>query len=254
MTTIEESANPTVSTTRFGDTLVNSNGTHLLPKEIDDIDLTTKNCIFIGYEDKDLQNLRDVELLYNSKKYGNLFATKTTKNIHPMLEDDYMLGSCMVVFVEHKNETYVILVQVKGRSYVMNPAGHRKWDESYEDCAKRETKEETGLDIIQSNPLAELTFSTGFGGLKWTGKTVAFYGYAKCPEEWNLNQDELNKIPSDDDDVDFLLACNINKLDQSGLDGHHLQLVQVASRQMQSDKMTKPPYLDSLKWICEQTT
>lgn len=82
-----------------------------------------------------------------------------------------------VVFLKDK---FVVLVQVKGRSYLMNPAGHRYYGESFLDCVIRNTKEETELKIKTPSLLSQWTYNYGFGGLSWVGKTVGYYGEADC--------------------------------------------------------------------------
>lgn len=245
---------------KFGDILVESNKTNKLP---DNFTVNQeKKTIFKDYTTAP----EGTELLCESETYGVLYATKATMDVHPFIDEhDYMTGGCMVVFVEKNNKLYVTLVKVKGRPYIMNPAGHRNIGESYEKCAIRETKEETNIDIPIENvkPLATWTFNTGFGGLKWIGKTKAFYGITKCPNGFNFDTgteptiDELPKtyFMDKNDEVDYLMFIEINKFKQlrdSGelnainLNGHHLGLINEAIHRIENT--TTYSYLKSFNF------
>jgi len=238
----------TYETNKFEDTLVESNGSNALPRDL--VITPGMKCIFKGYADPP----PGAAFLCDSQKYGTLYATPATQKVHPMIENDALLGGCAVVFVrkeqkenEQEGKLYVVLVQVKGRPYLMNPAGHRDFGETFCECAVRETKEETGLVIENLQPLAEWEFETWFGGLKWNALFKAFYATCKCPEEWELKE-PVNRIDfvDDQDEVDYLLVVDVKHLDKSGLTGHHLGLVKEAMEQMGRPLY---PYLNSFKFI-----
>jgi len=195
-------------------------------------------CIFKGFNDPPDHS----EFLCDSVRHGRLYATSATMKVHPLIENDVMLGGCAVVFVRKKSQTYVVLVQVKGRHYLMNPAGHRNPGETYRECAVRETKEETGLVIENLHPLAIWEFKSGYGGLQWDARTMAFYATCDCPEDWELGE-SVNRIDIIDDEVDYLLVVDVKSLDRTELGGHHLNLVNEACR-----RLNPLPYLDSFRF------
>ena len=203
---------------------------------------TNENTVCVGYTNAPA----GTRFLCDSEKYGRLFASDATINNHPMIEDDMLVGACCCAFITNQGFTFVVLVQKKEQSSVANPTSYRNGGESYEDCARRKTKDVTGLDVTTLQPLAEFKCDSRVWGLEWKTKTVAFYGVAECPDDWDLNE-KVNRIEFTDDneEIDFLWVINVGALDCNiGLGSHDFYLIQEAVRRLHPAK-----YLTSFKYL-----
>ena len=222
----------------YGDWVVDSNGTNKLPKGFEFEQ--TDHVIFKGYTEQP----KDTQLLYESKKYGTLYCTEMTLNTYPRIVDDTISGALCVTFVEKNGTIFVVLVQVKGRTYLTSAQGNCDSGESLKDAAIRETCEETGLNVENLKVLAKAGMAKGgyYGGLRWNPVVSPgyFYGTAKCPDEWNL-VDTVNKIDFEDTEIEYLLVVDINSINElekvkhnskhkTPLNGHHLILIEEAIR------------------------
>jgi hypothetical protein len=104
---------PTIEQTKFGDVIIHSNSTNILPKGFD----VTQKAILKGY----IEQPKNTYLLENSKD-GPIYATKTMMDVHPHLIEGVITGAGLVQFVCIGGVMFLVLVQVKGRPYIMNPA------------------------------------------------------------------------------------------------------------------------------------
>ena len=126
--------------------------------------------------------------------------------------------------VEQDDRVFAVFVQVKGRSYLMNPAGHCDRGETLEECAVRETLEETGLSIElmsvdgESSVVADWTFKQWFGGVRWKSRTTAFYGKAECPADWDLSEN-VNRVESSNDGTAYLVVVDVRHRAESPIGG-----------------------------------
>lgn len=140
-------------------------------------DMENDCAIFKGYS----KPIKNSYFLCNSTKYGILYATKKMVDIFPSLENEQLCAANMVIFI---NKKYVILVQLH-ESQLFNPGGSKMPDETFKECAIREAKEETGLDVNNVKCFARWSVDyMEFGGLLWNKKSIGFYGEATLPENW----------------------------------------------------------------------
>jgi 8-oxo-dGTP pyrophosphatase MutT (NUDIX family) len=220
----------------YGDWLVYSNGTNKLPKGFEFEQ--TDHVIFKGYT----KQPKNTQLLYESKKHGTLYCTETSLNTYPGIVNDTISGALCVTFVEKNGKRFVVLEQVKGRTYLTSPQGNCDSGELLKDTAIRETFEETGLIVENLKVLARAGMKKGgfYGGLRWNPVVSPgyFYGIAKCPDEWNLD-DKVNKINFENNEIEYLLVVDINSINElekvqhnskheTLLNGHHLVLIEEA--------------------------
>jgi ADP-ribose pyrophosphatase YjhB (NUDIX family) len=224
-----------VTTNKYGDTLVESNGSSFdLPVDPE------KKYIFKGFDTAP----EGSSLMYNSDKFGPLFATKVAIKNHPRVENDIVLGGTTVVFISN----FTVLVKAKGRSFLTNPGGGAEWGETLRDSAVRETLEETGLIIKDPIPFAEWGFRRKFGGLEWENISVGFYTTTDKPDKWNLSK-KINRIDIDDEEIEYLIVADLDSLQElKDLTGLHLDLINLAKM-----KSRIHPYLTSFKTISENT-
>ena len=222
----------------YGDWLVYSNRTNKLPKNFKFTQ--SDHVIFVGYT----KQPKDTQLLYESKKYGTLYCTDITLSTYPCIINDTISGALCVTFVEKNGKRFVVLEQVKGRANLTSPQGNCDSGESLKETAIRETFEETGLIVENLKVLARAGMKKGgvYGGLRWNPVVSPgyFYGIAKCPDEWNLD-DKVNKIDFENNEIKHLLVVDINSINElekvqhnskheTPLNGHHLVLIEEAIR------------------------
>lgn len=183
--------------------------------------------IFQGYSEAFLKSdefLKPALFLTDSKRYGKIYVSPTMLKCHPVIHNDTLLGSSMVVFVTQGVKTFVVLIQPVGVPFLMNPSGHRLFNETSSACAVRKVKAKTGLKIGRTRRLANWTFDTRFGGLKWKGRTQAYHCQTECPSYWNLDQD-INKFASPAASVEQIVVIDMEMFSsthiQPTINQHH---------------------------------
>lgn len=233
----------TIIKNEYGDTIVTSNGTNNLP---DGFDLKQDKIIILkGYTIKP----SDSVFLCNSNKYGELYCSEFTKKNFPKVKDGNIYGGCCVTFIEKNDKLFTVLVKAHDHAHITNPCGMTDFGETPKQSAARECLEETGLVVENLQPLGFWTFNCKYGGLNWLSRTTSFYGYAKCPENWNLDND-INKINFSDtnNEIDYILIVDVNSLDKIDFNGHHCQLVKEAvDRKNKKNILNKKIYFKYLK-------
>lgn len=242
----------TVTANNFNDILVTSNGSNVLPTGFEWNNM--QKVLFIGYLKPPCGSIK----LCDSAMYGTIYCSNKMHECHPNVINNIVHGGCCVTFINSNDRVFVVLVQVNGRKYIMNPAGYSSMNEPVIETVIREVKEETGLKInIETiKQLATWEYNIKYAGLKWNAKTVGFSGTAPCPTKWNL-QDSVNRINYTDKDgeVDYLLVVDIESgLEKSGLVGLHLLLVNEAINRYKLNEsriidVPEMPYLTSFKFF-----
>ena len=75
----------------------------------------------------------------------------------------YVLKAGTIVFSSASPEKILVLYQQKHRDFSF-PKGHMEQGETLEQCAVRETKEETGLDVILQDKICETEYHNNTDG------------------------------------------------------------------------------------------
>ena len=76
---------------------------------------------------------------------------------------EYVLKAGTVVFSSKEPEKILVLYQEKYHDFSF-PKGHLEHGESLEQCAVRETKEETGLDVVLQDKICETEYQNNTDG------------------------------------------------------------------------------------------
>lgn len=190
-----------VQKSKYGDFVITSNGFDVVPRFKD-----TDRIIFKGYKSAPNRSV----FLCNSETHGTLYATQPMHDIFPMVENDEICSAAVVILIDKR---YTVLVKLHKRPDLFNPSGGRKSEEIYKECAVREAKEETGLDIFNLKKLAKWKRDTDFGGLQWKGCNVAFMAEARMPSHWQLNwQLGFTVILIDNPEVEKLYVLDLKKI------------------------------------------
>jgi len=91
-----------------------------------------------------------------------------------------VLKAGTVVFSNKEPEKILVLYQKKHHDFSF-PKGHVEQGETLEQCAIRETKEETGLDVVLQRKLCETEYQNNTDGLV----KLTFF-VAKCLDDENI--------------------------------------------------------------------
>jgi 8-oxo-dGTP pyrophosphatase MutT (NUDIX family) len=173
----------------YGNILVNFNqNDQNIPKELLDNSKTDTNFLCVlGWQNTTMPPSIAPFLLhtfsYNgSHLYGNAFAFQN----FPRVDQRYLYSACVCLFLESsKGDLYLVVVQGKDKKYSMQPAGYVQRDETLETAAKRETFEETGIEIKQNlKKLAHWTHPSKFACMDWVTFMQCFYVVEKMSIKW----------------------------------------------------------------------
>ena len=224
---------PTFEKNAYGDYLVKSNGTNEIPENFDS---KNKKVIYLGYTSCP----SSAKFLYDSVKYGPLYASEKTISVHPYITRvmninneliDQLNGACCVILLKQQECLFSVLVKAKNKKYITNPVGFSEWGESFQQTAIRETLEETELHINNISEIAKWKFKGGFGGLSWDlCLTTGFYTIIDCPDAFDLSLD-INKInlKNDNSEIEYLIVTKISSLESlDNLSDLHYNLVNLA--------------------------
>ena len=116
--------------------------------------------IYMGYD-----SVPDLKMLYNSKKYGKLFATDETIAIYPPIRNDQTQGAGIIMLTEQNDDVFVVLVKCKNRETLSIPGGYSNAGESFRDTSIRETMEETCIMVSNIVHIADYMSEELFGGV-----------------------------------------------------------------------------------------
>ncbi len=183
----------------------------------------------------------------HTQTHGYLFGNKHANESFPYLSNSLALGGCVVAFANikprfHSLKTYALLVKIKNRNYLMNPAGYmQKTDGSLREAAMREFAEETGCELMDWKPCAEWQFKTKFAGLDLIGHTTAGFGFIRhfADNHWIdafADESPVVSIPVENDETErviFIDVMQLNRLQEfeehkllpCKLSGHHLNMI-----------------------------
>lgn len=223
-------------TNAFGNVLIAYDSTKPFPS---DVDCSIPNCVIITHAPLDFKHTQLPHLIASTSQYGNIFGNEFAHENFPVLKNDVCQGACSVLMTRVNGRSYFILEQVKGRPFVMNPAGYSKYyDKNLQQTAQREVFEETELKIKEWQPIAEWCFNLAFAGLKFVGYTQCGVSFVDTlPASWTAAiHSPVTVIPVTNDEVESLIfldadclsdvpALNANKQFPTKLSGHHFNLL-----------------------------
>jgi 8-oxo-dGTP pyrophosphatase MutT (NUDIX family) len=230
----------------FGDICILFDKDKELPK---DIDYECKHHVIISQAPSDFSFTRLSHLIGTTKEHGYIFGNGYAKLNFPVIKDGILQGGCTVILGEHKHQTYAVLVQVKKRPFVMNPAGYLATvdDNCLKAAALREAFEETGLKLNADSwqKLADWKFNATFAGLGFAAYTLC--GIAELttwPIDWQSKMDNQVAVSvvhvADNEETDSIVIFNLsfistidelnkNQMFPSKLDGHHFNVMLAAA-------------------------
>lgn len=139
-----------------------------------------------------------------------IYANESVLKKCPKVIDDKVLGSVLVLTVssvspESSSENYqcplhLVLVKDRTKDYLTSPAGTMEPGETFEQCAKRECYEETG--VVVNSKLAHigtLEYNANVFEVKWPGVAQMYHCHATLSEKEMENLrtfecDEIEKV------------------------------------------------------------
>lgn len=177
----------------YGDTLVEINSEDALNVFLTDIKENTQSPYIIHYK----SNNTKPEIILNFKhityrKGIHVYANDAVIKKCPKLINEHVSGSAVVLQVKYEDSLYNVFVKDRTKKYITNPAGTLEYNESYEKCAIRECKEETGLnvDINESDMIGSFGYVYTLFEMKWPGEAKIY----KCIKE--VTKEEFNTLKS----------------------------------------------------------
>ncbi len=96
-----------------------------------------------------------------------------------------------IVYRKHHGNTEILLVRHLRSGHWSFPKGHMEAGESEEDTARREIKEETGLDVLLDTGFREIV---NYSPKKNTKKTVVYFVGMGASHELIPQQDEISEL------------------------------------------------------------
>jgi len=173
-------------------------------------------------------------------------------NPHGIFELNEIAGSTLIVIITTpSNLRYALIVKDRTKPYLTNPTGTCNKNETYLDCAIRETYEETGIKINSKiAAFGEFEFDHWCYGVKFLGKTKAFYCCTELSDDTILNyqyQDhEIEKIYFAPVNEDYV----IQKVDGIDVSLHHSLLISYITNKLQHKdfdwKSQVPSYIKNM--------
>jgi len=170
-----------------------------------------------------------------------LYANEIARNKCPAVINNEINGSLTVVVVNNK---YILLVKDKTKGNITNPCGTLNISETYEQCAIRETFEETGIQITDIIKCGTFDMDCWRYDTKFINNTTCFYTQINLSDEQisaqsSFSNDEIEKtylIPIDEINT----TSNEVVIDNYPVTHHHLLLMRFVI-----NKIHKTPY----SWI-----
>ena len=96
-----------------------------------------------------------------------------------------------IVYRKHHGNTEILLVRHLKSGHWSFPKGHMEAGETEEDTARREIKEETGLDVLLDTGFRE---TVNYSPKKNTKKTVVYFVGMVASHELITQQDEISEL------------------------------------------------------------
>jgi 8-oxo-dGTP pyrophosphatase MutT (NUDIX family) len=96
-----------------------------------------------------------------------------------------------IVYRKHHGNTEILLVRHLKSGHWSFPKGHMEAGETEEDTARREIKEETGLDVLLDTGFRE---TVNYSPKKNTKKTVVYFVGMVASHELIPQQDEISEL------------------------------------------------------------
>ena len=96
-----------------------------------------------------------------------------------------------IVYRKHHGNTEILLVRHLKSGHWSFPKGHMEGGETEEDTARREIKEETGLDVLLDTGFRE---TVNYSPKKNTKKTVVYFVGMVASHELIPQQDEISEL------------------------------------------------------------
>jgi 8-oxo-dGTP pyrophosphatase MutT (NUDIX family) len=163
-----------ISKSKYGDVIVRCNSISLLlasefAKSYVQETAPTTAILIDKAQNGTLENFHDFVFLFSGAQnhvYGNSKAQRECPYIGP---NGFLSGSSVCVVIQNSRKlSSVLLVKDKFKSGFDFPGGYRLRDETYSECAVRELREETGLEVSHVTEIAEFDSY----GVKWFGVLV----------------------------------------------------------------------------------
>jgi ADP-ribose pyrophosphatase len=109
---------------------------------------------------------------------------------------------CVITYVTDKATNRLLMIEKKrglGEGYLNAPGGHIELEETAEEAARRETKEETGLEVsnLEYRGLLRFNFKEGIREIGYVYFTSTFSGELKECDEARPFWQDLSDIPFD---------------------------------------------------------
>jgi 8-oxo-dGTP pyrophosphatase MutT (NUDIX family) len=177
-----------ITENRFGDVRIHFESSEQeFPTQARDW-ISSKKIFLTGLTDATDSRLPEsFQLLHRfSSDPGAVWGNALAKDTFFSVEDDHIVGSCVLPILHGSKGTYGVAVKCRGKSYLMPPAGMTCMGETKRAAAVRELKEETGLqaDEKKLKELSKWPFSYPFANMKFKAYTSSYGVKLDFPKEW----------------------------------------------------------------------
>jgi len=241
------------TTNRYGDILLTAS--RKLEDYFEDGYDPSKGYIIHNLNDT---NTNDTEDVFSDFKFiachdgYSIYANEKVRKECPAPINGSICGSIMTLFVQVEKEIYLILVKDRTKKYITNPCGTRdSLTESFLECAIRETKEETSVEVLSATECGSYRYKHWAYEIQWPGKGEIFY---TCVE---MSKEDFEKaLTFECDEIGKVYAIPITemensetlKLDDFSVSDHHMCAARFAKAKLENKfydwESNKPKYMD----------
>jgi ADP-ribose pyrophosphatase YjhB (NUDIX family) len=136
-----------------------------------------------------------IYLLGRHPTHGEIWGNSHANQQWPKIKESTIYGACVCVFLLYQGKRFCVLVKSERSSQLTLPGGLCQNKEVFVVAAKREVKEETGLEIDKPQFLMDWSFPGPYANMTWKYRKRIFYTDAQKKHNWIPHpSEELTKL------------------------------------------------------------
>lgn len=234
----------------YGDTLVEIDSEDVLNKFLSELNEDTLTPYIIHYHcESETPNIIPKFKYITYRNGVNVYANDAVIKKCPKLIKGMVSGSTVSLQVKYEDVVYHVFVKDRTKKYITNPAGTLEYNETHEQCASRECKEETGLnvEITEKDLIGSFGYTYTLFEMKWPGEAKIY----KCIKKLTKDEFEMMKTFECDEIEKVHLVPSQSLQKELSIDGvpisaHHLLIARFVQSPFDWEP-EKPTYLNNFK-------